>query len=158
MSGENLSVEDQFSFGGRRFNEEWFWVLGYGTVAVLVIVTNTLLLCSIAKNAFLHSNTHRLFALLATRHILRAMYGLSLVYTSRWTHPFGKTNQDIIQVHSTNVKLPLVCDIMCTMDIFFLALPMFIMVGLSIHMFTRAPSPQFNPFPEVDDYIGPSYG
>ena len=52
------------------------------------------------------------------------------------------------------VKLPLVCDIMCTMDIFLLALPMFIMVGLSIHMFTRAPSPHFNPFPVDDDYIG----
>ena len=59
MSGENISVEDQFSFGSNRFNEEWFWVLGYGTFAVFVIVTNTLLLCSIAKNAFLHSNTHR---------------------------------------------------------------------------------------------------
>merc|ERR1712223_1488426 len=73
--------------------------------------------------------------------------------TSAW-----KYNQDTIEVHSSKVKLPLVCDIMCTMDIFFLALPMFIMVGLSIHMFTRAPSPHFNPFPVDDDYIGPSYG
>ena len=42
-----------------RFNEEWFWVLGYGTVSVLIIVVNTLSLCSIVKNAFLHTNTHR---------------------------------------------------------------------------------------------------
>ena len=42
-----------------RFNEEWFWVLGYGTVTVLIIVINTLALCSIVKNAFLHTNTHR---------------------------------------------------------------------------------------------------
>jgi len=150
-------VDDEHYFSS-RFNEEWFWVLGYGTTAVLVIVANTLMLCSITKNAFLHTNTHRSFALLATRNILRAMYGLSVVYTSRWTHPHGKTNQDTIQVHSSKVKLPLVCDIMCTMDIFFLALPMFIMVGLSIHMFTRAPSPHFNPFPVDDDYIGPTYG
>lgn len=47
-----------FTFGG-RFNEEWFWVLGYGTVTVIVIVVNTLMLCSIVKNAFLHTNTHR---------------------------------------------------------------------------------------------------
>ena len=47
-----------FTFGG-RFNEEWFWVLGYGTVTVVVIVVNTLMLCSIVKNAFLHTNTHR---------------------------------------------------------------------------------------------------
>ena len=44
------------------------------------------------------------------------------------------------------------------MDIFFLALPMFIMVGLSIHMFTRAPSPNFSPFPAGEDAIGPGHG
>ena len=53
------------------------------------------------------------------------------------------------------VKVPLVCDIMCTLDIFLLALPMFIMVGLSIHLFTRAPSPHFNPFPMEEDLIVP---
>ena len=52
------------------------------------------------------------------------------------------------------VKVPLVCDIMCTLDIFLLALPMFIMVALSIHLFTRAHSPHFNPFPTDDDYDG----
>ena len=55
-------------------------------------------------------------------------------------------------------KLPLICDIMCTIDIFLLALPMFIMVGLAIHMFTRAPSPNFSPFPVDDDMIGPGLG
>ena len=46
---------------------------------------------------------------------------------------------------------------MCTLDTFLLALPMFIMIGLAIHMFTRAPSPHFNPFPhpnELEDYPG----
>ena len=56
------------------------------------------------------------------------------------------------------VDKELICDIMCTLDIFLLALPMFIMVGLAIHMFTRAPSPNFNPFPVDDDMIGPGYG
>ena len=42
-----------------KFNEEWFWVFGYGTTAVLVIIANTMMLCSIIKNAFLHTNTHR---------------------------------------------------------------------------------------------------
>ena len=42
-----------------RFNEEWFWVFGYGTTSVLVIIANTMMLCSIIKNAFLHTNTHR---------------------------------------------------------------------------------------------------
>lgn len=46
-----------------RFNEEWFWVFGYGTTSVLVIIANTMMLCSIIKNAFLHTNTHR-YALL----------------------------------------------------------------------------------------------
>ena len=55
-------------------------------------------------------------------------------------------------------KLPLICDIMCTIDVFLLALPMFIMVGLAIHMFTRAPSPNFSPFPVDDDMIGPGLG
>ena len=47
---------------------------------------------------------------------------------------------------------------MCTLDVFLLALPMFIMVGLSIHMFTRAPSPHFNPFPVDEDFIIPGRG
>ena len=51
MSEDNSSVE--LSFGSSRFNEEWFWVLGYGTTAVLVIVSNTLMLCSITKNALI---------------------------------------------------------------------------------------------------------
>jgi len=109
-------------------------------------------LCSIVKNAFLHTNTHRSFGLLAVRNILRSMFGLSVVYTSRWTHPLGKSSQDVILVHSTKVKLPLVCDIMCTLDTFLLALPMFIMIGLAIHMFTRAPSPHFNPFPASSEF------
>ena len=54
-----MESEDEYAFGSTRFNEEWFWVLGYGTTAVIVVVTNTLMLCSIVKNVFLHTNTHR---------------------------------------------------------------------------------------------------
>lgn len=54
---EETDIDHPFS--STRFNEEWFWVLGYGSTSVLVIVSNTLMLCSIVKNAFLHTNTHR---------------------------------------------------------------------------------------------------
>ena len=54
---EDSAKEDIFPT--TRFTEEWFWVLGYGTTAVIVVVANTLMLCSIAKNVFLHTNTHR---------------------------------------------------------------------------------------------------
>ena len=47
---------------------------------------------------------------------------------------------------------------MCTMDIFLLAYPMFIMVALSIHMFTRAPSPNFNLFLADEELIIPGRG
>ena len=56
---ESSVKEDDYAFGSTRFNEEWFWVLGYGTTAVIVVVVNTLMLCSIVKNVFLHTNTHR---------------------------------------------------------------------------------------------------
>ena len=46
----------------------------------------------------------RSFGLLAVRNILRSMFGLSVVYTSRWTHPLGKSSQDVILVHSTKVS------------------------------------------------------
>ena len=54
----NLPLPLQFTQIG-RFSEEWFWVFGYGTTSVLVIIANTMMLCSIIKNAFLHTNTHR---------------------------------------------------------------------------------------------------
>ena len=51
---------EEIGLGPRgQFNEEWFWVFGYGTAAVIVIVANIMVLCSIGKNAFLHTNTHR---------------------------------------------------------------------------------------------------
>ena len=53
------SSGDEIGLGRGQFNEEWFWVFGYGTAAVLVIVANIMVLCSIGKNAFLHTNTHR---------------------------------------------------------------------------------------------------
>ena len=56
--GSKLPVPLEFDQIG-RFNEEWFWVFGYGTTSVLVIIANTMMLCSIIKNAFLHTNTHR---------------------------------------------------------------------------------------------------
>ena len=62
MSEQSLKLEDpdgELGFGRGQFNEEWFWVLGYGTAAVVVIVANIMVLCSIGKNSFLHTNTHR---------------------------------------------------------------------------------------------------
>ena len=50
------------------------------------------------------SSLFRSFGLLAVRNILRSMFGLSVVYTSRWTHPLGKSSQDVILVHSTKVS------------------------------------------------------
>lgn len=54
----NLPLPLQFTQIG-RFSEEWFWVFGYGTTSVLVIIANTMMLCSIIKNVFLRTNTHR---------------------------------------------------------------------------------------------------
>ena len=42
-----------------RLDAEWFWVFGYGAVSVLIVILNTLMLFSIGKNKFLHTNTHR---------------------------------------------------------------------------------------------------
>lgn len=138
------------NFGNGRFNEEWFWVFGYGTTAVIVIVANTMMLCSIIKNAFLHTNTHRTIAYLGTRHILRALYGLSVVYTTRWSHP-SKWKYNALS--STKMGMPLVCDIMCTLDTFLMGLPMFLLVGLAVHMFTRYPSPHFTQYHPDDTQI-----
>ena len=46
-----------FSLG--RLDAEWFWVFGYGTSVVFVLLFNALMLFSIAKNKFLHTNTNR---------------------------------------------------------------------------------------------------
>jgi hypothetical protein len=34
------------------------------------------------------------------------------------------------------------CDVLCSLDTFLMALPMYLLVGLAVHMFTRFPSPQ----------------
>ena len=45
-------------------------------------------------------------AVLATRHILRAMYGLAVVYTSRWTFNYkDKIGEDAIEVNTTKVSV-----------------------------------------------------
>ena len=54
-SGPN--VLSGFQLG--KLDAEWFWVFGYGTLSVLVFIFNTLILFSIGKNRFLHTNTHR---------------------------------------------------------------------------------------------------
>ena len=72
-----------------RFTPEWWWVFTYGISVVLIIVFNALTLISICKNSFLHTNTNRAFSLLALRNTLRAMYGLVVLYTTRWRHMEG---------------------------------------------------------------------
>ncbi len=49
----------------------------------------------------------RSLALLATRHILRAMFGLSVVYISRWRYAYGNWRPDVTQVEATKVKFGL---------------------------------------------------
>ena len=38
-----------------RFDEEWWWVFSYGITVVVVVVANILLLISVLRNAFLHT-------------------------------------------------------------------------------------------------------
>ena len=45
---------------------------------------------------------------------------------------------------STRLSHPQLCDILCTLDTFLLTLPMYVLVGLAVHMFTRFPSPNSN--------------
>ena len=73
-------------FEKAQFNEEWWWVFGYGITAVVVVILNLLLLISVCKNAFLRSNTNRVFGLLAFRNVLRAMYSLFVLYFTRFAH------------------------------------------------------------------------
>ena len=70
-----------------RFDEEWFWVFASGIAAVVVVAANLLLLVSICRNRFLvGANTHRAFALLAVRNLVRACFGLAVLYTVRWQY------------------------------------------------------------------------
>ena len=70
-----------------RFDEEWFWVFASGIAAVVVVAANLLLLVSICRNRFLvGANTHRAFALLAVRNLVRACFGLAVLYTARWQY------------------------------------------------------------------------
>ena len=73
--------------GAERFDAEWWWVFCYGIGAVAVVVANLLPLCSVARNAFLHTNTHRALCLLAVRNVARAAFGLAVLYATRWSHP-----------------------------------------------------------------------
>ena len=73
--------------GGGRFDEEWFWVFGYGIVVVLVVISNLLLIISVGRNSFLNSsNANRTLAALAARNLLRSLFSLAVLYTTRWVH------------------------------------------------------------------------
>ncbi|TRY67474.1 hypothetical protein TCAL_05352 [Tigriopus californicus] len=127
-------------FQESRFNEEWWWVFNYGISVVIVIILNLLLLISWGKNSFLKTNTNRVIALLATRNVLRAIFSLFVLYFTRWSHPMKDwKNSDL---NTTKLGYPFLCDILCSVDTFLLALPMYLLVGLAVHMFTRFPSPQ----------------
>ena len=77
-----------------RFTAEWWWVFTYGISVVFIIVFNCLTLISICKNSFLHTNTNRAFSLLALRNVTRAVYGLVVLYTTRWRHMEGWKKED----------------------------------------------------------------
>ena len=85
-----------------KLTPEWYWVLCYGIGCVAVVVFNWLLICSVIKNAFLRTNTHRAFALLAFRNSIRALYSLVLVYATKWSHP--TKGWKFSPVNSTKVK------------------------------------------------------
>ena len=88
-----------------RFDEEWFWVFASGIAAVVVVAANLLLLVSICRNRFLvGANTHRAFALLAVRNLVRACFGLAVLYTARWqyaTRMFRKSTVIILPLFKT---------------------------------------------------------
>ena len=67
-----------------KFDEEWWWVFSYGITVVVVVVSNILVLISVLRNAFLHTNANRCFFILALRNVLRAVNSLVVLYSTRW--------------------------------------------------------------------------
>ena len=128
------------------FDEEWWWVFGYGVAVVAAVVANALLLISILRNGFLHTDANRCFFVLATRNVLRAVLALVVLYATRWTH-----NVDRV-FNATKLNRPLLCDILCSVDTFLLTLPMYTLVGAVVHMFTRFPSPHHHNSYDVDHH------
>ena len=84
-----------------RFDEEWFWVFGSGIAAVVVVAANLLLLVSVCRNRFLvGANTHRAFALVAIRNLLRACFALAVLYTARWQYATRMFRKSGVTGHS----------------------------------------------------------
>nr|XP_040566724.1 uncharacterized protein LOC121116530 isoform X2 [Lepeophtheirus salmonis] len=143
-----VEVEGHFSFTN-KITEEWIWVCVYGISVVLVIILNVLMLCSFCKNGFLRTaNTHRAIAFLAFRNVIRSIFSIALLYITKFNYTFKDFKN--FTAFSDRDGAPLLCDILCAVDNFLLAYPMFVIVSLAVHMFTRYPSPQLGPHTDTN--------
>jgi hypothetical protein len=62
-----METMNSSSLAGVEEMMEWAWVAGYSSLSTLVIIFNSLLFFSVAKNSYLHYSTHYTILALAFR-------------------------------------------------------------------------------------------
>ena len=62
-----MEARNSSSLVGVEEMVEWGWVAGYSSLSTLVIIFNSLLFFSVAKNSYLHYSTHYTILAIAFR-------------------------------------------------------------------------------------------
>jgi len=129
---------------------EWAWVGGYSSVSTLVIITNILIMFSVAKNKFLHYSFNYVVVVLSLRNQLRVVLTLCLVFLAKllqtpqllghtYLLPANMSAEDIDLTQAANMLIT--CKIMSMADHILMTTLMFYLAGLSVYMFCRYPNP-----------------
>jgi len=121
---------------------EWVWVAGYSSLSTLVIIFNSILFFSVAKNSFLHYSTHYTVLAMAVRNIMYMLVCIFILLLTKleesqgfWQETFAKDSEES----------KLLCEILSCMDTFLSSLIMFYLLGLAGYMFCRSPNPPISP-------------
>merc|ERR1711892_744349 len=123
---------------------------GYSSVCTMVIITNILIMFSVAKNKFLHYSFNYVIVVLSLRNQLRVVLTLCLVFLAKllqtpqllrhtYLLPTNMSAEDIDLTQAANMLLT--CKIMSMADHILMTTLMFYLAGLSVYMFYRHPNP-----------------
>jgi len=135
------SLSEKVGAGREDSNQliEWLWVGGYSCMCTLVVVFNSVLFFSVAKNSYLQYSTHYTVLALAIRNILQMLVSICILLMTKLQETPNIMKEALLH---TQKETNLICEILSCLDTFLSSLLMFYLLGLAAYMFCRSPNPR----------------